>query len=102
VLKGALEIEMDAHLGYAKHDPPGSKKNKNLVVQLDNSSALAQLRHLAIKGTVFEGRLADDRTVGATETATKNIVDLSTLDQMLLNVITHGSKKPEHIEHYHI
>jgi DNA-sulfur modification-associated len=102
-----LEVELNVDVpaagqSFADRNGRGSKKNKNLVAQLDSSSALAQLRHAAIKGTVFEGRLADGRTVGATETATRNIVDLSTLDQMLLNVISRGVRKPEHIKHYHV
>jgi hypothetical protein len=102
-----MEVELNVDVAsagqsFADRNGRGSKKNKNLVAQLDSSSALAQLRQLAIKGTVFDGRLADGRTVGATETATKNIVDLSTLDQMLLSVIARGARKPEHIKHYHI
>ena len=102
-----MEVELNVDVpaagqSFADRNGRGSKKNKNLVAQLDSSSALAQLRHTAIKGTVFENRLADGRTVGATETATKNIVDLSTLDQMLLNVIARGTEKPEHIKHYHV
>lgn len=103
----AMEVELNVDVlaagqSFADRNGRGSKKNKNLVAQLDNSSALAQLRHAAIKGTVFEGRLADGRTVGATETATKNVVDLSTLEQMLVNVISPNLKKPEQIKHYHV
>jgi hypothetical protein len=102
-----LEIELNvdsasAGQSFADRNGRGSKKNKNLVAQMDSSSALARLRMQAIKGTIFEGRLADGRSVGATETATTNIVDLSTLDQMLLNVIARGTRKPEQIKHYHI
>ncbi|MET7808804.1 hypothetical protein [Micromonospora chersina] len=102
-----LEIELNvtplkAGQSFADRNGRGSKKNKNLVALMDNSSALARLRQSAIAGTIFEGRLADGRSVGATETATKNIVDLSTMDQMLLNVISKGSKKPEQIKHYHV
>lgn len=102
-----LEIELnvtteEAGQSFADRNGRGSKKNKNLVAQMDGSSALAKLRTQAIKGTIFEGRLADGRSVGATETATKNIVDLSTLDQMLMNVVSRGTKKPEQIKHYHV
>lgn len=102
-----LEIELNvdpdsAGQSFADRNGRGSKKNKNLVSRMDSSSALAQLRVGAVKGTVFEGRLADGRSVGATETATANIVDLSTLDQMLLNVIARGARKPEQIKHYHV
>ncbi|GAA4243224.1 DNA sulfur modification protein DndB [Dactylosporangium darangshiense] len=102
-----LEIELNvtteqAGQSFADRNGRGSKKNKNLVAQLDNSSALAQLRRRALEGTIFAGRLADGRTGGATETATKVIVDLSTMEQMLLNVVSRGSRKPEHIKHYHV
>ncbi|WP_410819112.1 hypothetical protein [Micromonospora sp. 050-3] len=102
-----LEIELNvtplkAGQSFADRNGRGSKKNKNLVALMDNSSALARLRQSAIVDTIFEGRLADGRSVGASETATKNIVDLSTMDQMLLNVISRGSKKPEQIKHYHV
>jgi DNA-sulfur modification-associated len=103
----ALEIELNvttaqAGQSFADRNGRGSKKNKNLVVQLDRSSALAQLRTRSLEGTIFEKRLADGRTGGATETATGVIVDLSTMEQMLLNVISRNTRKPEHIKHYHV
>lgn len=102
-----LEVELnvtesDAGQGFADRNGRGSKKNKNLVAQLDHSSALAQLRHSVLTGTVFEKRLADGRGGGISETATKNIVDLSTMEQMLLAVMTRGTKRAEHLKHYHI
>ncbi|GAA2732892.1 hypothetical protein [Actinocorallia aurantiaca] len=102
-----LEIELNvdelkAGQSFADRNGRGSKKNKNLVSRLDNSSALAIIRERAIKDTIFESRLADGRTGGASETATKFIVDLSTMDQMLLGVICRNTKKPEQIKHYHI
>ncbi|ABS02331.1 hypothetical protein [Kineococcus radiotolerans] len=102
-----MEIELNvtsekAAQSFADRNGRGSKKNKNLVAVMDSSSALAKLRGQSIQGTIFDKRLADGRTVGATETATKNIVDLSTMDQMLLNVVSRGSKKPEQIKHYHV
>ncbi|MFG2343994.1 hypothetical protein [Streptomyces phaeochromogenes] len=102
-----LEIELNvdeikAGQSFADRNGRGSKKNKNLVSRLDNSSALAIIRERSVKGTIFEGRLADGRTGGASETATKHIVDLSTMDQMLLNVICKGNKKPEQIKHHHV
>ena len=87
---------------FADRNGRGSKKNKNLVANLDISSGLARLRKYAIAGTTFEGRLADGTTSGTSETATKNIVDLSTVDQMLLNVISRGSRKAEQIKPYHV
>ncbi len=103
----SMEIELNVDVqaagqSFADRNGRGSKKNKNLVAELDNSSAIAQLRFAAIKGTAFENRLANGRTVGATETATQNIVDLSTLEQMLLSVISPSLKKPEQFKHHHI
>ncbi|MBQ1065244.1 hypothetical protein [Micromonospora sp. D75] len=102
-----LEIELNvtperAAQSFADRNGRGSKKNKNLVATLDSSSAMARLRNQAVAGTVFEDRLADGRTGGASETATRNIADLSTMDQILLNVISRGSRKEEQIKLYHI
>jgi hypothetical protein len=102
-----MEVELNVDVrqagqSFADRNGRGSKKNKNLVALLDNSSALAQLRYRVIQGTVFEHRLADGRTGGTSETALTNIVDLSTFDQMLLNVISKGTKKPEQIKHFHV
>jgi hypothetical protein len=102
-----LEIELNvvperAAQSFADRNGRGSKKNKNLVATLDSSSAMARLRSKAIAGTVFEGRLADGRTGGASETATKNIADLSSMDQILLNVISRGARKEEQIKVHHI
>jgi hypothetical protein len=103
----SMEVELNVTVGkagqsFADRNGRGSKKNKNLVAMLDNSSALAQLRIRSIEGTVFEHRLADGRTGGTSETATTNIVDLSTFDQMLINVISRGSKKDEQIKQFHV
>jgi len=51
---------------------------------------------------VFEHRLANGRNAGTSETQTENIVDLSTMEQMLLNVVSAGRHKPEHIKHHHV
>lgn len=102
-----LEVELnvgiwEAGQSFADRNGRGSKKNKNLVTELDKSSAMAQLRVKAIEGTAFEGRVANGRTGGASETATHNIVDLSTLEQMLLLVIFGELRKPELIKVYHV
>jgi hypothetical protein len=102
-----LEVELNvdnlaAKQSFADRNGRGSKKNKNLVAQMDSSSALAQLRARAIEGTIFEHRLGDGRSGGATVTATKTIVDLSTMDQMLLNVISRGNAKPHYIKSFHV
>lgn len=102
-----LEIELnvekrDAAQSFADRNGRGSKKNKNLVARYDTASALARLREEAIVGTVFEHRLADGRTTGTSETATTNIVDLSTMEQMLLSSIAGGRFKPENIKQYQV
>jgi hypothetical protein len=102
-----LEIELNvtpenAGQSFADRNGRGSRKSKNLVARMDSSSALAKLRLKATKGTIFEHRLADGRNGGTSETATLNIVDLSTLDQILMNVISRGTKKDEQIKVYHV
>ncbi|WHT20178.1 DNA sulfur modification protein DndB [Crossiella sp. CA-258035] len=98
-----LKVDVDAAAqSFADRNGRGTKKNANLVATYDTSSALSRLRNSAIKGTIFEGRVADGRSTGATLTAVQNIVDASTLEQMLLNVISHGNRKREHLKHHHI
>ena len=102
-----LEVELNcnsskAGQSFADRNGRGSKKNKNLVAKLDSSSPLAQLREAALKGTVFEKRLADGKGKGPTETNPQPIVDLSTMEQMLLAIISGGSKKPEQIKQFHV
>jgi hypothetical protein len=102
-----LEIELNvtpsrAAQSFADRNGRGSKKNKNLIATLDSSSPMAELRNRAIAETIFYDRLADGRTGGASETATRNIVDLSTMDQILLNVISRGSRKEEQVKLYHV
>lgn len=106
-LQLTLEIELNldenqAGQSFADRNGRGTNKNKNLIKGLDISSALSSLRAKSIEGTVFQHRLANGRTTGTGETATQNIVDLSTLEQMLLGVISNGKKKPEHIKHHYI
>ncbi|MCG8915385.1 hypothetical protein L6E12_06240 [Actinokineospora sp. PR83] len=102
-----LEIELKVSVeaaaqSFADRNGRGTKKNTNLVATFDTSSALAKLRNKAIKGTIFEERVADGRSTGATLTAVQNIIDASTLEQILLNVISHGNRKREHIKHHHV
>ena len=102
-----LEIELNcdetkAGQSFADRNGRGSKKNKNLVAKLDSSSPLARLRDEAIRGTVFQTRLADGRSKGPSETNSEPIVDLSTMEQMLLAVTTGGVKKAEQIKHFHV
>lgn len=102
-LEVELKVGVDAAAqSFADRNGRGTKKNSNLVATYDTSSALSKLRNQAAKGTIFEGRVADGRSTGATLTAVQNIVDASTLEQMLLNVISHGNRKREHLKHHHI
>jgi hypothetical protein len=71
-----LEIELDveprdAAQSFADRNGRGSKKNKNLVSRFDTAAGISLLREEAVKGTVFENRLADGRTTGTGETQTK-------------------------------
>jgi len=102
-----LEIELNvderkAGQSFADRNGRGSKKNKNLVIGLDSSSAMSQLRDISIEGTVFEKRLARGRNTPTTVTATGMIVDLSTMEQMLMGVVSDLSDKPETLKHHHI
>ncbi len=103
-----LEVELDvdeekAGQSFADRNGRGTKKNKNLVIGLDTSSALSQLRIRAIKGTVFDGRVAIGREGGTSESATTNIVDLSTMEQLSLRVVSpDGNLKPEQFRHEHV
>ncbi len=87
---------------FADRNGRGSKKNKNLVARFDTAAGISRLRDQAIKGTVFEYRLADGRGSGTGETHTKNIVDLSTMEQILLIAVSNGKFKPEHIKNYQV
>lgn len=103
----SLEIELNvderqAGQSFADRNGRGSKKNKNLVIGLDTSSALSDLRVKSVVGTVFERRLAHGRSTSTSETATGYIVDLSTMEQMLMGVIADGKAKPESFKHFHI
>jgi hypothetical protein len=102
-----LEIELGVERGaaaqsFADRNGRGSKKNKNLVARFDTAAGISQLRDRAIKDTIFESRLADGRGTGTGETHTQNIVDLSTMEQMLLLAVSNGKFKPEHIKNYQV
>ncbi len=110
----SLEIELkvfpkSAAQSFVDRNGRGTKKNKNLVANLNSVQGLPTLREGAVDGTIFgrrpdapQGRLHDGRNSGTGETATENIIDLSTLEQLCLNVISGGNSKPEHIKGYHV
>ncbi|WP_460318386.1 hypothetical protein [Pseudomonas ogarae] len=100
-----IELNMDerkAGQSFADRNGRGSKKNKNLVISLDTSSALSELRVNALAGTIFESRLGTGRDTSTSEKSTKYLVDLSTMEQMLLNVVSEGKLKTEHFKHFHV
>ena len=102
-----LEIELNvderkAGQSFADRNGRGSKKNKNLVIGLDSSSAMSDLREKSIKGTVFENRVSRGRNTPTSVTATGMIVDLSTMEQMLMGVVSELNDKPETVKHYHV
>lgn len=102
-----LEIELNVEVrsaaqSFADRNGRGSKKNKNLVISFDTSSALSELRVLAVTGTVFEDRIASGKNSPTSEKATDYIVDLSTVEQMLLFVISDGRLKSEHFKRMHV
>lgn len=103
----SLEIELNvtpksAAQSFVDRNGRGTKKNKNLVANYNTVEGLPTLREQAVEGTIFEGRLHDGRNTGTGETATENIIDLSTLEQLCLNVVSGGKSKPEHIKAYHV
>ncbi len=94
--------EVQAGQSFADRNGRGTKKNRNLVAKLDVAGGLARLREQVVPGTIFEGRLHGGRNSGVNETAVENIIDLSTLEQLLLIVISNNARKPEHIKAHHV
>jgi hypothetical protein len=102
-----LEVELNVDVSgaaqsFADRNGRGTKKNKNLVINFDTSSALSQLRVNSVAGTVFEHRIATGQGNRLGEKGTEYIVDLSTMEQMLLNVVSEGRIKPENFKHHHV
>lgn len=104
----SIEIELNvnessAAQSFADRNGRGSKKNKNLVIAMDSSSPLSQLRTNSIRNTIFNNRVATGKDGAITVTTVKNIVDLSTLEQMIMISLTGNiSIKPESFKHYHL
>ncbi|MBA6295970.1 DNA sulfur modification protein DndB [Colwellia sp. MB02u-9] len=103
-----LEIELNvdnvkAAQAFADRNGRGSKKNKNLVISMDTAAPLSKLRAQVLAKTIFDGRIANGRSGGTSVTATENIVDLSTIEQMMAYALTGPSPlKPEHFKHHHL
>lgn len=100
-----IELKMNEEMAgnsFADRNGRGSKKNLNLVKKLDTSSPMSKLNNEAVKGTVFENRLADGRTTGTSVTATANIVDLNTMALMLMEAVSGGRLHPNDIKHWHL
>jgi hypothetical protein len=102
-----LEVEFGLtpeHAGqaFADRNGRGVKKNRNLVADLTTVGGLATIMKQAIPGTIFEGRTFNGRGQGISETSTTMIIDLATLEQVILNACTYGTRRPEHIKDMHV
>lgn len=103
-----LEVELNVDVvkaaqAFADRNGRGSKKNKNLVIGMDTAAPLSKIRANVILNTVFEGRIADGRTGGCTQTSTENIVDLSTFEQLLGIALTGPQNlKAEQFKAHHV
>ena len=103
----ALEIELDmderkAGNSFADRNGRGSKKSANLIIGLANDAPLSKLRDLVIENTIFVDRIDKGKGPSPTLTKNENIVNLSTLEQILLHLISDNTIKPEQIKSYHI
>jgi hypothetical protein len=72
------------------------------VADLTTVGGIKPLMEEAIKGTIFEKRTFRGRDGGISESSTTNILDLATLEQIVVNVCTHGRMKPEHFKDMHV
>ena len=102
-----LEVEFgmtpsEAGQGFADRNGRGVRKDRNLVADLTSVGGGAKVMKSAIPGTIFEGRTFNGRGQGISETSTKMIIDLATLEQVVLNACTYGKAKPEHIKDIHV
>ncbi|MDQ3933701.1 MAG: hypothetical protein M3340_03625 [Actinomycetota bacterium] len=102
-----LEVEFgltpeEAGQAFADRNGRGVKKNRNLVADLTTVGGLATIMKKAIPGTIFEGRTFNGRGQGISETSTTMIIDLATLEQVVLNACTYGTRRPEHIKDMHV
>lgn len=102
-----LEVEFGvtpemAGQAFADRNGRGTKKNRNLVQDLTVIGGISQLVKGAIAGTTFEGRTFDGRGAGVSETSTNLILDLATMENIVMNVCTDGAAKPEHVKTYHV
>lgn len=103
-----LEIEFGvteevAGNAFADRNGRGVKKNRNLVGDLVTIGGMAQLLHEATKGTIFHDRMYRGRGADTiSETSTRTILDIATMESIVINVLTHGDAKPEHIKDIHV
>jgi len=84
-----LEIELNvdnvkAGQAFADRNGRGSKKNKNLVISLDNAAPLSKLRAQTLKDTLFDGRIANDGTAGIPVTQQENIFNFPILNRKII------------------
>jgi len=103
-----IELGLDAEKAgqsFADRNGRGSKKNINLVISMDVSSPLSKIRTASVAGTVFQDRIATGRSGAGniTETSVDKIMDLSTIEQVLLLALT-GDRtvKAQAIKHFHV
>ena len=107
-LRLSIDLELNADImtakqSFADRNGRGVKKDKNLVIEMDVSAPLSQLRENVISGTMFDGRIAGAKSGNISETSTSCIMNLSTLEQTFMHVIVGGiGGKSEDIKHYHI
>lgn len=102
-----LEIEFgltaeQAGQAFADRNGRGVKKNRNLVADLTTVGGLSKIMKQAIPGTIFEDRTFNGRGQGISETSTTMIIDLATLEQVVVNACTYGAARPEHIKDAHV
>ena len=103
----SLEIELDVNIdmagnSFADRNGRGTKKNLNLVRELDTSSPTSQLRLGSIKNTCFIGRIANGRNSSTSITNTKDIVDNNTITLMLLEACTNGRLSDSDLKQLHV
>jgi hypothetical protein len=102
-----LEVEFgltpeEAGQAFADRNGRGVKKNRNLVADLTTVGGLSKIMKEAIPGTIFEDRTFNGRGQGISETSTTMIIDLATLEQVVVNACTYGAARPEHIKDAHV
>lgn len=63
---------------------------------------ISKITKAAIKGTIFENRTYKGRGQSISETATTMILDLATVEQVVLYACTYGVARAEHLKDMHV